>query len=106
VTRRDVIKPAIIKTALVVLAIVVAVMVDVVVDYPVPGRMAVVALGSSFLLVLGAKWLAAAFLQRPVGTRVDELGNPADDISDDWIDVAPHAADRDPAHRTAEVDRA
>jgi hypothetical protein len=82
VTRRTAV-----TVALVVVALVVAVGVDVLVDYPVPGRMALVALGSSFGLVLGAKWLAAAFLQQPVGTRAGELGNPADDISPDWIDT-------------------
>lgn len=80
-------RPILTKVALVGLALAVAVVVDVLIDAPVPGRMAVVALGSSFLLVLGAKSLAAAFLQQPVGTRVGEVGNQADDISGDWIDV-------------------
>lgn len=72
-----------VTVALVVAAIGLAVVVDLVAGSAVPGRMAVFALASTFLLVLVPKQLAAWFLQRPVGTRPGELGDPADDIADD-----------------------
>ncbi|TVR24677.1 MAG: hypothetical protein EA389_10830 [Ilumatobacter sp.] len=75
------------RVALVGLALVVAVVIDLATGYPVPGRMAAFSLVATFVLVLGAKWLSAAGLQQPVGSRVGELGDPADDIDiDDDID--------------------
>jgi hypothetical protein len=58
------------RRALVVLvACAIAVVVDLAVGAAVPGRMAAVALGGTFLLVLGAKRLGAAGLSRPLGSR-------------------------------------
>jgi hypothetical protein len=71
------------RIGLVALALVVAVVIDLATGYPVPGRMAAFSLAATFVLVLGAKWLAAAGLQQPIGTRVGELGDPADDIDGD-----------------------
>ncbi len=54
-------------------AVAAAVLIDLLTGAAVPGRMAVFSLAATFLLVLGAKWLARAGLQQPVGRRPGEL---------------------------------
>jgi len=65
----------------VVVALGLAAVVDLLVGASWPGRTAVFALGSSAVLVLGAKWLGSAFVSRPAGTRPGELGDPRDDLA-------------------------
>jgi hypothetical protein len=67
--------------AVATLALVVAsTLVDLATGAAVPGRTAVFSLGAAAVLVLGAKWLGAAGVSRPAGSRVGELGDPRDDL--------------------------
>jgi RsiW-degrading membrane proteinase PrsW (M82 family) len=49
---------------------------------PMPGWMVLFSFAATVVLVLGGKSVLAPLIQRPVGTRVGELGDPADEIAD------------------------
>ena len=53
---------------------------------------AVFAMAASVVLIVGAKWLGAAVVSRPAGSRPGELGDPRDDLSADSVDSTPSAA--------------
>jgi hypothetical protein len=63
-------------------ALVAAFLADVAVGATWPGRIAVVALAASGVLVIGAKSLLAPIVSRPAGARAGELGDPRDDLDD------------------------
>lgn len=70
----------VVTVAIVVVALAVATLVEWATGASVPGRMPLFALGASIVLVLGAKQLGRV-VSRPVGARVGELGDPADDVA-------------------------
>lgn len=65
--------------AIVVGALVAAVVVDLVAGVDDPGLFAVFGLATSLLLGLGAKWLGAVALSRPLGSRPGDVIDAADD---------------------------
>lgn len=77
------------RSAMVVAALVVAVLADIVVGASWPGRIAVVALAASAVLVIGSKSFVAPVVSRPAGSRVGELGNPRDDLRSDPLTASP-----------------
>lgn len=60
--------------------LVVSVLADLAVGNSPPGQMAVFSLGSALVLIAGAKLIGGVWLSRPAGSRVGELGDPADDL--------------------------
>lgn len=71
------------RAALVAVTLVAAFLADLAVGASWPGRIAVFGLAASAVLVIGAKFVLAPLVARPAGTRVGELGNPADDLEVD-----------------------
>lgn len=69
-------------TIVLVAALAVAIAADLVVDATWPGRIALFGLAAATVLVLGAKWIGAAVISRPAGTRVGEAGDPRDDLAE------------------------
>lgn len=86
------------RVALVGGALALAFIADVAVGASWPGRIAVVALVASVVLVVGAKSLLSPLVARPVGSRVGELGDPRDDLYDDLYDDLDNGAT--PGHET------
>lgn len=68
------------RTVMVTAALVAAFLADLAVGASWPGRIAALAFASSVVLVIGAKSVWAPVVSRPAGSRVGELGNPADDL--------------------------
>jgi hypothetical protein len=52
---------------------------------PMPGWMAWFSFASTVVLVLGGKSILAPLIQRPVGFRVGERGDPADELNTDGV---------------------
>lgn len=59
--------------------------------------MAVFSLASTAVLVIGGKRVVAPLVQRPVGTRAGELGDPRDDVAP-AVDAADGAGGGEAAH--------
>jgi hypothetical protein len=77
------------RVVVVGIALVAAVLADVVVGASWPGRIAVVALVASAVLVVGSKSLVAPGANRPAGSRVGESGDPRDDLRRDPLLAGP-----------------
>jgi hypothetical protein len=79
------------RIAVVTATLVASFLADLAVGATWPGRIALLALASSVVLVVGAKSVLAPILSRPAGSRPGELGNPLDDLLDDVAKGGDHA---------------